>query len=185
MDESVFVLIPIVSVISGTLLVIGAIWLGVRARTRRMELMTELQNKVLDKFGSSAEFVEFVRTPEGRHWMTASTEGKSRQADKVLASLRWGLITGCFGGAFLILAAIREPDLVYPGFLIGSVGVGFLVHVVITWKLGEIRSVVERFAIAEILPGGAAATAVLVAALGSLVALTVFAVAVHSLLAEL
>jgi hypothetical protein len=57
--------------------------------------------------------------------------------------------------------------------------------VVITWKLGEIRSVVEGFAIAEILPGGAAATAVLVAALGSLVALTVFAVAVHSLLAEL
>jgi hypothetical protein len=137
MDETVFVLVPLVSVVAGSLLFMWAIWLGVKARMRRIELMTELQNKVLDKFGTSSEFVEFARTPEGRNWMTASSEGKSRQADKVLSSLRWGLILACFGGAFLILAAIQERDLVYPGFLIGSIGVGFLAHSLLAAKLAR------------------------------------------------
>jgi hypothetical protein len=57
--------------------------------------------------------------------------------------------------------------------------------VALTWKLDEIRAVAERLTIVELLPGGAAANAILVVAVVGLVAFTVFAVAVHSLLAEL
>ena len=57
--------------------------------------------------------------------------------------------------------------------------------VVLTWKLDEIRGLAERFNIVPALPGGSMAIALLVAAFGGLVAFTVFAVAVHSVLAEL
>lgn len=57
--------------------------------------------------------------------------------------------------------------------------------VVLTWKIDAIRNLVERLAIAQILPGGAGVNALLVAVLGGLVAFTVFAVAVQSLVAEL
>lgn len=57
--------------------------------------------------------------------------------------------------------------------------------VVLTWKLGDIQSLLAKFDLLPALPGGAAATALLIAAIGGLVAFTVFAVAVHSILAEL
>lgn len=55
----------------------------------------------------------------------------------------------------------------------------------LTWKISEIQSLLEKFNLVPAIPGGAAATAVLVAVGGGLVAFTVFAVAVHSVLAEL
>lgn len=136
-EEIIFSIIPLVAIVFGTGTILGAIWLGMKARMRRVELMTDLQNRVLDKFATSTEFTEFVRTPEGREWMTSSTESKSKQADRILASLRWGLITAAFGGAFLILAVFEERDLIYPGLLIGSIGVGFLAHSLIAAKLAR------------------------------------------------
>jgi hypothetical protein len=136
-DEVIFAIVPLFGIIFGCALVIVAIWLGVRARTRRLELMTELQNKVLDKFGTSTEFVDFMKTPEGRQWMSNSTENRTRQADRILSSLRWGLITAAFGGAFLLLAVFAERDLIYPGLLIGSIGVGFLAHSFLAAKLAR------------------------------------------------
>lgn len=64
-----------------------------------------------------------------------------------------------------------------------SIAIAWLV--VLTWKLGEIQSLLERFDFVRALPGGTLATAVLVAVLGGLLAFTVFAVAVHSVLAEM
>jgi len=136
-EEAMYALIPMFAIVFGTLMIIGAIWFGTRVRIRRVELMTDLQNKVLDKFGSSSEFVEFARTPEGRQWMTSSTESRTVQADKILASLRWGLIAGCFGLAFLVLAVIEERSLVYPGLLIGSIGAGFILHAILATKLAR------------------------------------------------
>jgi hypothetical protein len=56
---------------------------------------------------------------------------------------------------------------------------------VLTWKLGAIQGLLERFGLVASIPGGAAATAVFVAVAGGLLAFTVFAVAVHSVLAEM
>jgi len=136
-DDTLYALIPLFAIVFGAMMITGAIWLGTKVRMRRVELLTELQNKVLDKFGSSSEFVEFVRTPEGRQWMTSSTEGRTKQADRILGSLRWGLITGCLGLAFLVLAVIQERNLVYPGLLIGSIGAGFIIHAVLATKLAR------------------------------------------------
>lgn len=137
-EDIVFAVVPLFGISFGCILVLAAIWLGMKARMRRIELMTDLQNRVLDKFGTATEFVEFVRTPEGRQWMSTSADnGGPRQADRILSSLRWGLILACFGVAFLLLAIVDERDLVYPGFLIGSVGVGFLAHAFIATKLAR------------------------------------------------
>jgi hypothetical protein len=51
--------------------------------------------------------------------------------------------------------------------------------------VGVRRVRLERFDLVPALPGGAMATAVLVAAAGGLMAFAIFAVAVHSVLAEL
>lgn len=56
---------------------------------------------------------------------------------------------------------------------------------VLTWKLGAIQGLLEKFGLVPSIPGGAAATAVFVAVAGGLTAFAVFAVAVHSVLAEM
>ena len=145
MDETLYAVIPLFAIFFGCLMVVAAIWLGVRARVRRVELMTDLQNRVLDKFASSAEFVDFVRTPEGRAWMSSSaTESRTRQADRILSSMRWGLITAALGCAFLLLAVFEERDLIYPGLLIGSIGAGFLVHAFLAARLARSWGLMPR-----------------------------------------
>lgn len=57
--------------------------------------------------------------------------------------------------------------------------------VVLTWKFSEIQGLIETFHLSSVIPGGSTVAALLVAAFGGLVAFTVFAVAVHSVLAEM
>ena len=40
-------------------MVVTIVWLGTRAKQRRSELRTDVQMKLIDKFGNSAEFVKF------------------------------------------------------------------------------------------------------------------------------
>ena len=136
-ESFIFSLIPIVAIIFGTGMIVFSIWLGTRARVRRIEMSTELQNKVLEKFGTASEFTEFLGTAEGRQWMTSSTDSQSRQADKILGSLKWGLIGTALGCAFLILSFSDERDFVYPALLIGSIGAGFLAHTYLGARLAR------------------------------------------------
>jgi len=57
--------------------------------------------------------------------------------------------------------------------------------IVLTWKFGEVQQLFAKYSILSALPGGAASTALLAATIGGLLAFTIFAVAVHSILAEM
>lgn len=136
-EDLILAFLPMVAIIVGSAMIVSLVFMGTRMRTRRVERMTELQNRVLDKFGTATEFIQFLSTPEGRLWMTASTESRTHQADRILGSVRWGMITAAIGGAFVLLATIEERDMIIPGILIGSVGVGFLAHAYLATRLAR------------------------------------------------
>lgn len=130
------ILIPIFGMATAVVIVIGAIWLGTRMRIRRYEATSAMQQRMLEKFGSGTEFLEFVKTSEGRDWLTLGDDPKTRSTERILGSLRWGLIGTFLGGAFLALT-FRESDLIFPAFFVGSIGLGFLAHAWLAARLSR------------------------------------------------
>src|SRR5258708_32976157 len=69
MDNGVLVWIPIISIIGTSATVVAIVWVVTRARQRRAELRSEVQMRLIDKFGSSAEFVKFLESPSGMQFL--------------------------------------------------------------------------------------------------------------------
>src|ERR1700693_3108877 len=80
--------------------VIVVIWLIVRTRQRRNELHAEVQMKLIEKFGSSTEFVHFLESQAGREFLLQPMIDARR---RVISGISAGTVLGCLGIGFLIL----------------------------------------------------------------------------------
>lgn len=119
------------------------IWNRTKDNFQRRRLQLEMQEKMLDKIGPGEALTEFLRTDEGRWFVSQLTAEPARSQDtrtRVLALTTLGLVA-LFGGFFFVNAAlipnllVDEPeistDLValfsVPAFLLMGGGVGALV----------------------------------------------------------
>lgn len=115
-----------------------------RAATSRSQHRLEAHSKMLDRFGSSSEFVNFLHTAEGRRYLaTVSSGAKKSQKEKVLGSVRIGIIlvvlsAGLIAISFLIgfERPLEEPPFVI-GFLGMFLGVGFLGSAAVSFWLAR------------------------------------------------
>ena len=119
----------------GTMIIIAwivKISLAHRRFNKVVDVQADHQSKLLDKFGSSQELIDYLRSDPGTRFVeameTASTE-RTTPYSRIFSSLQWGIILGLAGAAFLFIdGRISDGD---PGFfVIGALGVplgvGFL-----------------------------------------------------------
>ena len=107
------------------------IWLVVRARQRRNELRAEVQMKLIEKFGSSTEFVHFLESQAGRDFLHQPMVDARR---RVISTISAGTVLGCLGVGFLILGFGDEGFFV-PAFILIALGAGFIVSATLSMKL--------------------------------------------------
>jgi hypothetical protein len=50
-------------------MVVLLVWLGIKAKSARMQEQTELRKRLLDKFASGHELTEFLATPQGQNFL--------------------------------------------------------------------------------------------------------------------
>src|SRR5438874_10188897 len=121
MEGSVLVWIPIISIIGTSATVVFIVWLVTRARQRRAELRSEVQMKLIDKFGSSAEFVKFLESPSGQQFLE---QPKRQTRERALGGLTGALICTFIGLAFLGCALIYgDPGFYVPAFILTRIGI--------------------------------------------------------------
>ena len=61
--------IPVISIIGGIAMIIIISLAGAQTRQRRAELRAQVQMKLIDRFGSADEFVQFVKSNEGKEFL--------------------------------------------------------------------------------------------------------------------
>jgi hypothetical protein len=114
-----------------------------RRRQAQASSLADIQTRLLDKFGSSREFVDFLQTDGGKTFLTPlSTSAVSTPKERILRSVRTGIVVSMIGAAFLVLAIVtRDADdaagMAIPGVLTLSVGFGFLLSAVVSYKLSK------------------------------------------------
>jgi hypothetical protein len=113
------------------LLFLAAGFLRDRARRR-----SELQMRLMDRFGSAPELLAYLESEEGRRLRDAITGRRLQAPRQVLGAIQLGLVVAATGGG-LLWASFRnaDRDLLTSGSICLAVGGGLLVAAVVSKQL--------------------------------------------------
>jgi len=123
-------------------------WISKRAKIEqaRSAAKMNLQTRMLEKFSSAQEFVDFVSTPEGQTFLASSTDVTERLNPllKLYQSMRWGFVLSLVGIGFIILSFMVEREMIVPGVLALTLGLGFLISSLVGQKLAQSWGLLSR-----------------------------------------
>lgn len=127
--------IPMVSIIGSFLMVVTIVFLGTRSKQRRAELRADVQMKLIDKFGSSAEFVKFLESPSGQQFLE---QPRRNTRDRAIGGLTGALVCSFIGLAFFGCALVfHDEGFFVPAFILMAIGVALFISFAISWKMNK------------------------------------------------
>lgn len=133
--------IPIVCSLGCYVMITWIVVAIVNGKTARAKAHAEVQARMVDRFGTAPEFVEFLHTTEGRAFMGAVEKTQQRTAlDRVVGGFSKAVVMACLGLGFIILYLV--PDTRWEGFIITglilfTLGIGFLLAALLSLKLSR------------------------------------------------
>jgi hypothetical protein len=136
--EEGLVFIPIIGILSSSAMVILVVWLVTRSRQRRVEVQVEMQSKLIDRFGSAPELVQFLHSPAGRQFVSGVQLAPSLLTrERILSGFTRSIVLTALGTAFLFLTFAYERDFAVPAAILFSLGIGYLLATLVSYKLSE------------------------------------------------
>jgi hypothetical protein len=136
------------AVVIGATIIISIAWIITsivtsmrqRANTR---MRTEVYNRLIDKFSSAPELIEFLRSDAGLRFIEEQTVETSQPLAKILSSIRLGVSLALVGGGMLLVGNFWDrtlgPDLYIVlgvgGTVAVTAGAGFIIAAAISYKL--------------------------------------------------
>ena len=134
-------LVPIITSLALFTMISWIVWVEARRRQMQSKSVAELQSQLLAKFGSAQEFVQFMQTDEGRRFLATLAQVRLSPAERVLRSIRIGVILTIIGLGWLSLALTGRFDddgaLTVIGVLFLATGIGFLISAAISYRLSK------------------------------------------------
>jgi ABC-type multidrug transport system fused ATPase/permease subunit len=146
MDLSITI-IALVSMIGFYVMIAIIVTSMSRAKQRRAELLADVQNKLIDRFGSSTELAQFLGSDEGRRLMTGMEQApKAATGNRILAGVRRSIVLSFVGAAFLLLCIPRDTRsgfLLICGGILFALGAGYFVATLVSVRLSREWGLVE------------------------------------------
>ena len=130
------VIVPTVTSVGFFATVVLLVWLASRKSQARTQARAEVQKQLINKFDSGRELAEFLGS-EGSKFLLEEL-GKDRQGprQRVLSTMAVGVVLSILGLGFLALLW-KEPNLVIPGGILLSLGIGFLIAAGVAYRLSK------------------------------------------------
>lgn len=128
--------IPIIGTVATAITVVMVVFFVTRARQRRVEAQVEMQVKLIDRFGSAPELVNFLHSPAGRQFISGvQTAPDVLTRERIMSGFTRGVVLSTLGLAFLGLAVMYDKDWSVPAAIVLALGVGYFVATMISYKL--------------------------------------------------
>jgi Flp pilus assembly protein TadB len=119
-----------------------------RKRQLRTKAQTELHSRLLDKFGSAHEVVEFLQTPSGAQFVDSFSGDREEPSNGILRSTHRGIILVIVAAGCLFLSWYYrysgENPLLVVGVILLCLGVGFLVSAAVSQRLTRTLGLAQR-----------------------------------------
>ena len=132
-------LIPIFGIVSSSAMVVLVVMLVTRSRQRRVEAQVQMQSKLIERFGTAPELVEFLHSPAGREFVAGvQSAPEALTRDRITSGFTRAILLTCLGLAFVFIAFFdRDDDWIVPAAIILSLGVGYLLATLVTYKFSK------------------------------------------------
>ena len=128
--------IAIVATISSSVMVVLVVYFVARGRQRRAELQAEVQTKLIDRFGTAPELIDFLQSPAGRQFVTGVQGVPGALArERIMSGLTRSIVLSMLGAAFLGLTFFYNDDFAVPAAILFSLGIGYLIATLVSWRL--------------------------------------------------
>jgi hypothetical protein len=117
-----------------------------RRRRNQVQLQFDLQNKLLDKFGTSQELMEYLGTDAGQRFVSFAPPEPDSPYARIMSSIQWGIVLLTAGSAFMFLRN-QIPDGFEAFTMIGALGIalgiGFLISAAVAFFLSKSWGVIN------------------------------------------
>ena len=145
MDEG-FTFMPIVISLGFFAMIVWIVWLGTNAKNRRAQAQAEVQTKLIERFSTSKEFIEFLQSPSGQRFVSGVEVSTALYArDRIIRGFGTGIVISLLGLGFLAIWVFNHNSgFVYPGFILLGLGLGFFLSAIVSLKLSQSYGLIER-----------------------------------------
>ena len=136
--QAVAIFVPIVCSL-GLFTMIAIISISsANARKEKARIQADVQNRLIDKFGSAPEFIAFLSSPAGREFMGAfESQPRLNARDRILRGIRTATVLSFLGLAFTLLSIFHERDMIVPGLILLGLGVGYVISSILMMRLSK------------------------------------------------
>jgi hypothetical protein len=129
-------LIPIFGIVSSTVMVVLIVYFVSRSRQRRAEVLAEVQSKLIDRFGSAPELIDFLQSSAGRQFVTGVQSAPSVMArERVATGFTRSIVLSMLGLAFLLLTFFEDHDFAVPAAILLALGIGYLLATLVSYRM--------------------------------------------------
>lgn len=129
-------MIPIIGILSSSAMVIFVVYFVTRSRQRRVEVQVEMQSRLIDRFGSAPELVQFLHSPAGQHFVSGVNGAPGvLMRERLMGGFTRAIVLTALGGAFLFLTFYTDDDFAVPAAITFFLGIGFLIATFVSYKL--------------------------------------------------
>src|SRR6185436_17651282 len=128
-------IVALFGIVSGMVMTITVVWIVSRSRQRRLELQADVQNKLIERFSSAPELIDFLQSPTGREFVTGVQSApamltRERIVTAVSRSIMLIFIGLCFVGMYWV---IDVDGVLIPAVIFAILGVGYLVSAIASY----------------------------------------------------
>lgn len=131
-------LIPLFGIFTTTVMVIFVVWTVTRARTRRAEVQAEVQTKLIDRFGTATELIDFLQSSAGRQFVSGVQSAPAIMArERIISGFTRSIVLTMLGTAFAMLTFFYDDDFAVPAAILFCLGLGYVIATYVSYKLAS------------------------------------------------
>lgn len=128
--------IPVIGMLTSTAMVVLIVFLVAKSRQRRAELQAEVQTRLIDRFGSAPELIEFLQSPAGQQFVNGVQSAPALMArERIMSGFTRAIVLSMLGAAFLGLTFFYDEHFAVPAAILFSLGIGYLLATVVSYRL--------------------------------------------------
>lgn len=131
--------IPIVGILSSTVMVVLVVFFVTSARQRRAEAQVQMQSRLIDRFGTAPELIEFLHSPAGREFVGGVNAAPALVTrDRIMAGFNRSVILTALGLAFVYLRYVEDlHGFGVPAAILFFLGIGYFAATIVSYKLSQ------------------------------------------------
>jgi hypothetical protein len=144
--EAFAIMIPIVLGTGFFLMVTFIVWIKANSRAQQARYSAEVQTKLIERFGSGPEMIDFLKSPEGQQFATGISKlPKLAARDRVVSGFTRAIFLTFLGLAFLALCftEMENPGFLIAGAILTALGLANLVSSIVSLRLSKQMGLVD------------------------------------------